>query len=958
MSEYFENNYNKITYPIDSAKKKGLRNAQLGAIHAISAFYSVHCSVAAIVVMPTGAGKTEVLMISPYLLRKKRVLVVTPSKMVRGQIVDDFSGLRTLLKANVFKDNMRKPCVYEMEHKYSDKYLEALEKADVIVATPFCALSLSETEWAKNNIDLVEVDEAHHSRATTWQQILVNLLQATHILFTATPFRLDRKELSGEIIFDYPLSKAYKDGIFGEIQYVPVESGDNNDVRIAKKAEEILLNDRNAGYEHCLMVRTDTKENASALVDVYTDNTSLKLSKIDSSMSNARIRETLNNLKAGNIDGIICVNMLGEGYDFPNLKIAAIHSPHKSLASTLQFVGRFARTNANKIGMAKFIAVNNEELAIENNYLFSKDAVWQDMIIGMSEVKNKEEQENRNYYKEYEVTDVNILSDVPIQAIRPNCHVKIFRVKGFNISSDFPDACNVANRVLRNDREKTVVGIGLSFNTPLWLGNGEKINMEYILYILHYQEETSMLYIYSQLHSEAMYEEIATSFCTDFDQIPKYEIYKVLGDLKDFEIFNSGMQSKQAQSGESYRIMAGSDVSDAIDKESGRMYSAGHAFCKATDKNEGELTIGYSSASKVWSSSYKDLKDYIVWCDSLGKKISNKELKVKTNTNFDYLPQPLPLKEYPLDIFWTDYGYTTYCSNPVLWINDKAKPIRLTDAELIIQKTELTKVIFMVKVDENVEILECDIKGHYSSNDEKFTVYSGRDSYTLSQYFNEVPLIFKTLSDKTIIGVDIIEGDFEEDVFDSSIIEGIDWGNTDLSLEFRKNKTDKRVAIQDKLQEILIEDDSNKYVIFDHGTGEIADFIAIQEKEYEVYIELFHVKKKSSAGYNSSVGDIYEVVGQAMKSVSWFSSKSHLLSKMIDRHATGHCIVKKGGDFERMIKELKDAGKAMHGSICIVQPGISNSVEVPLKIQEVLAATNSYIRKAGKVNRFRVIGSL
>ena len=32
------------------------------------------------------------------------------------------------------------------------------------------------------------------------QQILVNLSGATHVLFTATPFRLDRKEMSGEIL--------------------------------------------------------------------------------------------------------------------------------------------------------------------------------------------------------------------------------------------------------------------------------------------------------------------------------------------------------------------------------------------------------------------------------------------------------------------------------------------------------------------------------------------------------------------------------------------------------------------------------------------------------------------------------------------------------------------------------------------------------------------------------------
>lgn len=41
-------------------------------------------------------------------------------------------------------------------------------------------------------------------------------------------------------------------------------------------------------------------------------------------------------------------NKMGEGFDFPFLKIAAIHAPHQSLAVTLQFIGRFARTRYSK----------------------------------------------------------------------------------------------------------------------------------------------------------------------------------------------------------------------------------------------------------------------------------------------------------------------------------------------------------------------------------------------------------------------------------------------------------------------------------------------------------------------------------------------------------------------------------------------------------------------------------
>lgn len=120
---------------------------------------------------------------------------------------------------------------------------------------------------------------------------------------------------------------------------------------------------------------------------IYADNTKLKLKRIDSSLTHSSIKSCLNQLRSGDLDGIICVDMLGEGYDFPNLKIAAIHAPHKSLAATLQFIGRFARTNASDIGTAKFIAVNDSELEIENKKLYTNDAVWQDMIIGLSEEK-------------------------------------------------------------------------------------------------------------------------------------------------------------------------------------------------------------------------------------------------------------------------------------------------------------------------------------------------------------------------------------------------------------------------------------------------------------------------------------------------------------------------------------------------------------------------------------------
>lgn len=83
-------------------------------------------------------------------------------------------------------------------------------------------------------------------------------------------------------------------------------------------------------------------------------------------------------------------SLLGEGFDFPNLKIAAVHSPHKSLAATLQFVGRFARTGSPTIGQAKFIAVT-QEIKGELRDLWTEGSEWHEIIPSLNDERIQNE---------------------------------------------------------------------------------------------------------------------------------------------------------------------------------------------------------------------------------------------------------------------------------------------------------------------------------------------------------------------------------------------------------------------------------------------------------------------------------------------------------------------------------------------------------------------------------------
>ena len=956
---YFTEAYTNIKYPIGTEMTPGLRNAQLGAVHAIASFDTLQKKIAGIIVMPTGSGKTAVLMMTPYIINSKKVLVVTPSIMVRGQIFEDFNNLYTLKKSNVFASSIHSPKIYELKNKYSEDVREDIINADVVLATPQCALSLSESVLS-NDFDLVLVDEAHHVPAPTWQQILINIHEARKYLFTATPFRLDKKEIKGELLYSYPLSMAYHDGIFGEISYIPIEEAPEKDKLIAKEAERIFINDRQQGYEHYLMVRTDTKDKAKSLEQLYQAETSLKLKRIDSSMTYRVVKSSIQELKDKEIDGIICVDMLGEGFDFPNMKIAAVHTPHKSLASTLQFIGRFARTNAENIGSAKFIAMNDDELIIENNRLFTNDAIWQEIIIGMSERNIRKEEDVKKSLAEYVCDDASgINSDlISLHSLRPNCHAKVYHISGFNIHGGFPDACRVGDKVYRNQQENTVIGIGTVRTRPRWAETDHIMDTENILFIVHYQKETSLLFIYSQMKSEADYEAIAEAFTDGFDKIPRSEIHRVLGKLRNYEMFNTGMQNRFAENGESYRIYAGSNVASSIDPVTGKMYSAGHVFCKAISDIGVDLTIGYSSGSKIWSSSYMFVPEYVKWCNENGVKISDKSMVVKTNTNYDFMPIPTRIIEFPLKVIFTFFSDKTFSSPPIL-INHTGEltDTILTDTDIQINDITSQAITLSIIWNSVIDKFIYTIDGKYKCDDPKIVLKDGREQSTLVEYLNNYPLIFKTADDTVIEGNEICTGASDAVVFIQDEIYGVDWSHyqTDIRCE-SGNGSDNKKSIQTALHDILKERDDYSYLIFDHGTGEIADYITITEQNSTIEVVLYHVKAMRGLNFNSDVNDIYEVTQQAIKSIIWLKSRGSLLDKIKARRRSNHCILEKGnfGDLEKTLKQ----NKLFTAKIVIVQPAISKSAAFPNKYQEVLAAAQFYIHNSGRVTSLAIWGSL
>lgn len=955
---YFENQYNAVRYPISLNGKPGLRIAQLGAIHAVAAHFTLRDE-PAIVVMPTGSGKTAVSMLVAFLERALRVLVVTPSRLVRNQIAEEYKTLKVLKKNEVIALETTTPNVREVESKItSDAGWNELRIFDVIVSVPnSVSPAIEEVAQPPDDLfDLIIVDEAHHSTATTWNSLLASFPKAKRVLFTATPFRRDKGEITGKLVYDYPLNKAYEDKIFGNIEYIPVEpQGVNNDVAVAQKAEQVFNDDRNQNLEHFLMVRTDTKTRANELKKIYDENTKLNLQLVHSGLAYNTIKKTISRLQNKELDGIICVNMLGEGFDFPNLKIAAIHSPHKSLPVTLQFIGRFARTNADNIKTAKFIAVP-AEIKSEVDELYKEGAIWQEIVTNLSRGRIEEEVIGREMMSSFRSpTNVTIeTADISLYALHPYNHVKIYSVeegadtlKPIKLPKDY-------SLVFRQPSPElsAVVLIAEEKTSPRWTNLELFIRTEYHLFVVYFDEETGLLFINSSCRNDSLYEYLSSFFSnSEPKQLPLNQVVKVLLELNNFEFFSIGMRSRIMKSNsESYRMISGANTQNAVTRRDGKQYHQGHVFGRARH-DDNDVTIGYSGSSKVWSNTYSRIPNFVIWCRELAKRLISHQ-QVITNSGLDFLTAGESINEIPDGVIAADWDRDAYDHPRIVYyynVNGSRSESQLLDFELKIDRTNCTQHSIRVSICKN----EIEWSFDFNLNaDYEFIplepvglqdVIVVRGSYpeSLIDYLNGNPLNFYFADFSKLHGTELYKsGNDEIPPFDANQIDVVDWNSNgvDIEKEFGILPSGK-FSIQEHLKTDLVKPET-QIVFYDHGSGEIADLITFSPTSDGVIIRFYHCKASCKSSPGCRVEDIYEVCGQTVKSLVWTRPK-----KLIERIAYRNHNHRDSAFLKGSLTELKMllAQSKISFEIIMVQPGISQS-QLKDHVGLILAAADDYIK--------------
>ena len=136
MSDTDVSNSWDVNVKKESTIESGLRLPQFGALAAIQAHWSVS-SDAATVVMPTGTGKTETMIMTIVTERISRAVIVVPSNLLREQTVNKLCTFGVLKEIGVVDEKSISPTVVLLKSvpKSEEEFNELLNNSNVIVVT-------------------------------------------------------------------------------------------------------------------------------------------------------------------------------------------------------------------------------------------------------------------------------------------------------------------------------------------------------------------------------------------------------------------------------------------------------------------------------------------------------------------------------------------------------------------------------------------------------------------------------------------------------------------------------------------------------------------------------------------------------------------------------------------------------------------------------------------------------
>lgn len=947
---------------------KGLRPPQRGAVHAVHHHWTVSDE-AATIVMPTGTGKTETMLSVMISTPCPKVLVVVPTDALRTQVAGKFLTLGILKDEDcrVLLTQALYPVVGVMKRIPKDvaevDYL--FGRCHVVITTSQIAGQClgPVQERMASHCSFLFIDEAHHIAAPTWAAFRNKFAARKILQFTATPFREDDKPVDGKIIFKYPLKKAQEEGYFKPIRFKPVVEFDpaKADRAIAERAVAQLRED--AAYNHILMARVGSVDRARQVFAIYAQYEKFNPVQIHTGIKSIKEREQIRRkILGGESKIVVCVDMLGEGFDLPELKIAAFHDIRKSLAVTLQLAGRFTRVRSD-LGEATFIAnIADVNVRDELRKLYTRDPDWNLLLPELSDEIIQDQVDLREFTEGF----ANFPDDIPLRNIRPATSTVIYKTK---CQSWTPDnfrkgvsGIGACERVIHdiNHQKNTLIAVTARKVPIEWAAVKDIFNWDWELFIIFWDQEQNLLFIHGSSNN-GDYRSLAKAVAgEDVELLNEQVVFRCFAGVNRMRLQNVGLTERLGRLVR-YTGRMGADVEAALTEAQKQNTSRSVLFGTGYE-NGCKVTVGASRKGRIWSFATTNVHGLTRWCGAVGRKILDATIdpdEVLKGTLESELVATRPNK-MPVGIDWPEQVYhepqTAYS-----FVFDDGTEWQLLHTDICLaEPAEDGDIKFVLSSGTERVQLKLVLFEKNGLKDYRFQRGGSgklwvKHRATLAQvedFFDEHPPVIWFVDGSSLEGNKFTPLKKKYLPYDRQKIQAWDWTGVDLRKE-SQGITKRSDSIQFRVIEELKKCEYD-VVYDDDDTGEAADLVTIRvsgegDSKKIIDVEFYHCKF-SKAKPGERIKDLYEVCGQAQKSIHWMESHdkqvelfTHLLRRQFRRKGGMETNRFEHGNSEDLIV-IREMSRVcpIQLKIFIVQPGLSKQSATVDQL-ELLSVTENHL---------------
>jgi len=928
----------------------GLRKPQLGALHAIHSHWSTSDDVATIV-MPTGTGKTETMLATLITGQCRRVLVLVPTDALRSQIAEKFLTLGVLAHPSsaLLQPDVVRPVVGMLKRRPTTtaEVDEFFTRCNVVVMTSALAGGCTQDvqERMAGICSHLFIDEAHHVAASTWKRFKEPFKSnGKKILqFTATPFREDGQRLDGEIIYVYPLRLAQREGYFRQIHFRPVYAF--NQVRADREIASKVLQELDADQtgKHVAMARVSTTARAAEVLAVYADLGRYNPVMLHSTMPKADLEKSRQVLRNGKTRIVVCVDMLGEGFDMPELKIAAFHDLRKSLAVTLQLAGRFTRARED-LGDPVFIANTADvNLAEDLKTLYSQDPDWNLLLPDLSEHAIGQELEAQKFLGGF----VGKIDAIPLNEIRPAASMVVYQTQCADWA---PDQYKKAFRGLAeeervypilNRAERTLVVVAARRQGVPWTDIATVESVVWELCIAVWDKPRGLLYIHGSTNT-GTYSDFAKALCgEDVALFKAPEVFRVFAGITRLMLTNVGLDE---QIGRQIRYTGrmgpdvGARLSEATLGTTTKAVLAGVGF-----EGGEQASIGAGKRGRVWSNLRLRVNMFAEWCKRVGQKISDETIdpeEVLKGTLIPKLAMTRPTS-VAIGVDWPVELLDVVESATAIGFESTIQE-HLTNVGIdLVERSDTGPIAIRIYSESREVRVRLNFTGSGARADFNFS-YVGDARATLRRGGTFDLCDFLTDFPPTIWFADgsRLDGNMHTELrkaaplFSRDRLEALNWVGIDIRKESQREER-RSDSVQFRAIQVLRNKHAYDVLFDDDGPGEAADIVGIQLDDPVsprlITVDLVHCKYADAATPGARIDDMYVVCGQAQRSVMWLHNKdrrsdlfAHLLKREALREESGRATRFEVGRREDLIR-LRNISRtcAVTLRVFIVQPGLS-----------------------------------